>query len=123
MSDVLVVDDDTATCRTVARLLRAFGHPAQCMESGSAVLRHLATAPPPKLILLDVMMPEVDGLAVLRAIRREPATAGVPVVMYTALSDPGVRREAERIGVEGYIVKGQMDFTEIYNQIRPFVDA
>ena len=122
MSDVLVVDDDTATCRTMARLLRAFGHPSECLASGSAALRHLASDPPPKLILLDVMMPGIDGLAVLRAIRREPALAGVRVVMYTALSDPEIRREAERLGVQGYIVKGRMDFGEIYEQIRPHVE-
>ena len=122
MSDVLVVDDDAATCRTVARLLRAFGHPSQCLESGSAVLRYLANDTPPKLILLDVMMPGIDGLAVLRAIRGEPSLASIRVVMYTAISDVAIRQEAERLGIQGYIVKGRMDFDELYDHIRPYVE-
>ena len=85
-------------------------------------MNYLARQEPPKLILLDVMMPGVDGLSALRAIRRELALAGVPVVMYTALSEPDVRREAEQLGVQGYIVKGRMAFHEIYDQVRRYVE-
>ena len=65
-------------------------------------------------------MPDVDGMAVLRAIRSTPALGDVPVVMFSALSDPAVRDEAWRLGAQGYVVKGG-EWSHLYEQIRQYV--
>jgi CheY-like chemotaxis protein len=120
MSDVLVVDDDATIRRVLARLLRSSGHPADCVAGGADALRYLAADQLPKLILLDVMMPEIDGMALLRVIRGEPRLSGVPVVMCSALSDQATRDEARRLGAQGYVVKGG-EWPDLYDQIRPYV--
>jgi CheY-like chemotaxis protein len=120
MPDVLVVDDDPTTCRVVARLLRASGQPAQCVPGGADALRYLATDKAPKVILLDVMMPDIDGMALLRVIRSRAGLRDVPVVMFSALSDAAVQDEARRLGAQGYVVKGG-EWSALYEQIRQYV--
>ena len=89
MGTVLVVEDHPDTCRMMARLLAAFGHRADCALSGEAALAHLAAAAaPPDVVLLDAMMPGMDGVEVLRRLRADPRTARLPVVMCSAVSDP-----------------------------------
>lgn len=61
-------------------------------------------------------MPDIDGMALLRVIRREARLGGVPVVMFSALSDPAVRDEARRLGAQGYVVKGRLERSELYEQ-------
>jgi CheY-like chemotaxis protein len=121
MTDVLVVDDDETICRTLSRLLRASGLPSQCIASGEAVLRYLADDPTPRLVLLDVMMPGIGGLAVLKAIRDEPRLSAVPVVMYSAISDASVQEEARRLGARDYIVKGRLEWPQFYEQIQQYL--
>src|SRR3954452_18383941 len=80
--DVLVVDDSPDTCKAIKRLLRTAGHSAACLPDGHAALEYLADRKP-GVVLLDLMMPGIDGMEVLRRIRREPALADLPVVLYT----------------------------------------
>jgi len=105
---VLVVDDNPDTCELLARLLRRCGHEADCQTTARGALDVLAADDGnlPDLIILDVMMPGTSGMEVLKSVRREPRTAAVRVVMFTALSDPKTRAEAQRLGAIGYVVKG-----------------
>ena len=121
MAEVLVVDDDESICRTLARLLRASGLPSQCLPSGQAALEYLATDSAAKLVLLDVMMPGIDGLTVLKAIRAEPRLTALPVVMYSAISDSSVQQEAERLGASGYIIKGRLEWPQLYEKIQQYL--
>jgi PleD family two-component response regulator len=121
MADVLVVDDDETICRTLARLLRASGLPSHCLPSGEDVLRYLADDASPKLVLLDVMMPGIGGLAVLKAIRDEPRLSALSVVMYSAISDASVQDEARRLGAHGYIIKGRLEWPQLYEQIQQYL--
>lgn len=60
----------------------------------------------PDVVLLDVMMPDVDGFGVLTAIRSDPRIARTPVVMYSALSDEKTRNRAQEAGATDYLIKG-----------------
>jgi putative two-component system response regulator len=62
---------------------------------------------------MDVMMPGMSGLDVLTAVRADPATAGVPVVMYSAVTDPAVRRRAMDLGAVDYLVKSRASYDEL----------
>ena len=116
MARILVVDDETTTCRTIARLLRTEGHEASCATGGAKALEQLSHAQKPDLVILDLMMPPPDGLDVLEAIRHDQRLLEVPVVIYTAASDPQTRERALRLGASDYLNKG-LGWTLLYTQI------
>src|SRR5687768_12285488 len=121
MATVLIVDDHLDTCRPLARLLRHLGHNGICLGSGEEALDYLK-GPLPDLMLLDIMMPGVDGMEVLRQIRCDPRTATLPVVMFSAVSDPQYRAHALAKGANDYWLKAGFDFDELKRRIDSFVD-
>src|SRR5881394_445503 len=86
MANVLIVDDDPNACRPLARLLEISGHHAFVVHDGRAALSMLDRLRP-DMILLDVMMPGMDGVQVLKTIRQHPLHKDLPVVVYSAISD------------------------------------
>jgi CheY-like chemotaxis protein len=81
---VLIVEDDAATRAALLLLLQAEGH-ATAAADGREALAYLRSAkPPPCLVLLDLMMPVMDGWQFLTERHREPALADIPVVVFTA---------------------------------------
>ena len=110
MASVLVVDDHPDLCALLVRLIRLFGHDAACVLDGAAALARVRGDDPPDLVILDVMMPGMDGFAVLAAVRADAATRAVPVVMYTAVADPDSRERALAMGATDYVVKSLTDF-------------
>ena len=109
---VLVVDDEPAVRESLGRTLRFEGYDvveaADGVDALDAVEKHS-----PDLVILDVMMPRIDGLDVLRAVRSNPRTAGVPVVMFTAAGEGELRDHAMRQGATGYWVKGSLDLMQL----------
>ncbi len=99
---ILVVDDDDG-CREIAsRLLERAGYRTRRAESGPACLR-IALAEPIDVILLDVMMPEMDGFAVCEALRA--AGKRIPVILLTARDDMDTRLEGMHLGVSEFLTK------------------
>lgn len=101
---ILVVDDQPENLTVIGSLLRP-NYRVRIANSGPAALRAAASAPRPDLILLDVMMPGVDGYAVLAQLKTNPVTAEIPVVFVTAL---GAEKDEERgleLGAVDYITK------------------
>ena len=120
MPDVLVVDDEPTVCRTLARLFRCEGHEAACANGGEEALRLLGENGLPRLIVLDVMMPGTDGLAVLGRVRAAARTAAVPVVMYSAVDDAPTRERAMQLGAQGYVTKSG-GFAPLYQHVEQFL--
>lgn len=119
MADVLVVDDDEVAGRVVVLLLEQQGHRAVCRRSGRDALAFLA-AERPGLVLLDMLMPDMSGLELLRTLRGDERLRDVPVVMYTAISDPDVQQQAQALGARDYLVKGH-SWDEVYPQIEKHI--
>ena len=92
---VLVVDDTPDNLALMSDLLRDTCK-VRVANSGERALRLLGNGPPPDLILLDIMMPGMDGYAVIRALKANPQTRDIPVLFLTAKSEV----EDERIGLE-----------------------
>ena len=81
---VLVVDDTRENLTVIGQLLRPYYH-VRVANSGQRALQVAHTQPVPDIILLDVMMPEMDGYEVLAALRAAPETREIPVIFVTAL--------------------------------------
>ena len=118
MANVLIVDDDEDGCRPLGRLLEVVGHKAFFVHDGRAALELLDKVRP-DMILLDVMMPGLNGLDVLKAIRNHPQHKDLPVVVYSALNDKQTVDNALASGAQNYLVKSQADF----NQIRQCIES
>ena len=119
MARVLVVDDNHDACELLARILRRAGHDATCQTTAKAALDYLQTNTP-DVVIVDVMMPVMTGLDLLKAVRADPKTSAVAVVVYTALSDAKTRADAIRFGASGYVVKGN-GWTDLQAEIQKHI--
>lgn len=112
MASVLLVDDESEIARVLMALLKLTGHQGYYASSAREGLQFL-TEKSPSLVLLDIMMPEMDGIEMLSQMRHDPKLAAIPVIMYTGVDDPAVRLSAEKLGISAYLVKGRLDFAEL----------
>jgi len=104
MSSILIVEDDPDIAQLLEHYLRKAGHSVERLSSGSLVLpavRHR----PPDLVILDLMLPGMDGLLVCQAMRAEPATAAIPIIMLTARGDESDRVSGLELGADDYVTK------------------
>jgi CheY-like chemotaxis protein len=112
MSYVLVVDDDPDGRDAVARYLERSGHHVQCVPNGREALNALSETTP-DVVVLDVMMPELDGITFLEVIRCYLRWSSVPVILLTALpSGPHLDRAAE-YGVKHVFLKGDYRLADL----------
>jgi len=100
----MVVDDDPDTVSILARHLQREGFVAIEAISGTECLR-IVHEHRIDVILLDLMMPEMDGFQVCRALKQDPETAEIPVIMITARDDLDARAEGMRLGVSDFLAK------------------
>jgi DNA-binding response OmpR family regulator len=105
MAKILIVDDHVDTCEILRRLFQRAGWEATCVTDSTSV-PDAVRASECDAVLLDVMMPDLDGFGVLSAIRSNPTTADTPVVMYSALSDEETLMRALEAGADDYVCKG-----------------
>ena len=101
---VLVVDDEPDLLELIHYNLTKAGYDVACVLSGEEALAHVH-ASPPDLIVLDVLLPGLDGLEVCKALRRNPTTAGIPIVMLTARSEDADVVAGLELGADDYLTK------------------
>jgi DNA-binding response OmpR family regulator len=104
MARVLVVDDDSDINSALQSALRLGGYAAEGVETGAAALAACDRACP-DLVLLDLMLPDVDGVEVCRRLRASPPSARVPIVFLTARTDEATRVRGLAVGADDYVVK------------------
>ncbi|HVA84510.1 MAG TPA: response regulator [Candidatus Binataceae bacterium] len=104
LPQIMVVDDDADTVSILARHLQREGFVAIEAASGAECIK-LAREHPVDVILLDLMMPEMDGFQVCRKLKENPSTADIPVIMVTARDDLDARAEGMRLGVSDFLAK------------------
>ena len=122
MSRVLIVEDDPDVVALVKRWLERDGHEVEHAADGVAAAKALARYPMPQLVLLDVMLPKVDGFEVLRQIRAAPRTQGLPVVMVTSFSRDRDAARGRELGATDYVVKPLMEL-EFMKRLEPLLKA
>ena len=101
---IMVVDDDEDTVAILAHHLRREGFVPIPANSGTQCLK-LVHENEVDVILLDLMMPEMDGFEVVKALRDNPETAEIPIIMITARDDLDARAEGMRLGVSDFLAK------------------
>lgn len=102
--NILVVDDEPEVVELVEFNLRQAGFEVITAGAGEEAL-HLIRGANPHLVVLDVMMPGLDGLEVCRLLRRDPATSAIPVIMLTARASEADRIRGLEWGADDYVVK------------------
>jgi len=116
---ILVVDDNDGNREMVADYLRAKGYGVEAVSSGAEALDSLATGLP-AVILLDIQMPDLNGLEVIRRIRAEPGSASIPIIALTALAMPGDQERILQAGADIYLSK-PVRLSHLAQTIRAFV--
>jgi CheY-like chemotaxis protein len=119
---VLIVDDNADQGRPLALILRHSGYEAQFVTSGEAALMKVREEPV-GLMIVDMMMPGMNGLEVLRHVRDNPQTQNIPVVIYSACSEERQMARARNAGANDYWVKVSMRLDEICRRIEGYFDG
>lgn len=116
MSKIMVVEDDASLREIYSIRITAEGYEVVTAGDGEEALA-MAVREKPDLILSDVMMPKISGFDMLDILRSTPETAGIKVVMMTALSADDQRARGERLGADRYLVKSQVGIEDVVNTI------
>ena len=101
---ILIVDDDVQTLRLVGLMLERQGYKILAASNGTQAIG-MARSEHPDLILLDVMMPDVDGYGVARTLRKEPETTDIPILMFTAKAQVEDKIAGYESGADDYLTK------------------
>jgi two-component system cell cycle response regulator DivK len=115
MATVLVIEDNPANMKLASLLLRNAGHAVLCAVDAESGLT-LARADQPDLILMDIQLPGMDGLAATALLKQDPATAGIPVIALTAMAMKEDQEKTKVAGCDAYIAK-PLRFRELYAAI------
>ena len=113
---ILLVDDEPQNLKLLATMLEPEGYVVRLAASGRAALEAVAEDAP-DLILLDVMMPGMDGYEVTKALKSGAATARIPIIMVSAHSDRGARLRGLEAGAEDFLTK-PVDRGELWLRVR-----
>ena len=119
--NILIIDDDPSTTRLLEVLLRREGYNIQSENlSRNAIQSSKNFAP--NLIILDLMMPGIDGMTVCRDMKGDPELEDIPIIMFSAVNQPEVKDEARDAGINEYITK-PIHPNELKTRIRRWLDG
>ncbi|HET9370736.1 MAG TPA: response regulator transcription factor [Vicinamibacterales bacterium] len=104
MARVLVVEDNRDIAQLIQHVLERAGHVVELLSAGNEVIRRVQTQPP-DLVILDLMLPGLDGLLVCQALRNDEQTAGLPIIMLTARGEEADRVRGLELGADDYVTK------------------
>ena len=117
---VLLAEDDRFLRKAAETALKRHGFTVVAAVDGEEALR-LARAAPPDLVLLDLIMPRMQGFEVLRALKADPATAPIPVVILSNLGQDGDMKQAMDAGAAGYFVKANFSLQDLVKRVGELV--
>lgn len=114
---ILLVEDDTTLAEVYKSRLTLEGFEVQHVANGEIALS-TALEFKPDLIVLDAMMPKINGFDVLDILRNTPETTNIRVIMLTALSQAKDKQRANELGVDDYLVKSQVVISDVVERIK-----
>jgi two-component system cell cycle response regulator DivK len=120
MARILVIEDNQANMKLATLLLHDAAHTVLCAVDAETGLM-LARAEHPDLILMDIQLPGMDGLAATAMLKRDPATAAIPVIALTAMAMKADQERSEVAGCSAYIAK-PLRYRELHAAIDALLD-
>ena len=118
---IMVVDDNPVNMRLACALLRRNGYEVRTAEDAREALALLRTVHP-HLILMDIQLPDIDGLTLTRRLKADPATQDIVIVALTAFAMKGDEQKARDAGCNGYIPK-PLETRTFINTVKRFLEA
>jgi len=118
---ILVVDDDEDSRTLLAHLLKREGYEVATAIDGQDAVEKLPDTSI-DVLLLDVMMPRMDGFAVCEALKKDPKTASLPVILLTARDDMETRANGMKLGVSDFLAK-PVNKQELFQRVRTQIEA
>jgi two-component system cell cycle response regulator DivK len=115
MARVLIVEDNPANMKLSSLLLHNAGHSVLCAVDAETGLT-MARADKPDLILMDIQLPGMDGLAATALLKQDPETAAIPIIALTAMAMKADQKKSEVAGCDAYIAK-PLRYQELYAAI------
>jgi CheY-like chemotaxis protein len=112
MASILIVDDNSDACEGIAKLLRVGGHGVTCVPNGRDALLEVLSKPP-DVVLLDLLMPDMDGPSFLQVVRLYLKMHSLPVVVLTGFTDSPMIERVLHLGVNSVLVKGKASSNDI----------
>jgi two-component system, OmpR family, phosphate regulon response regulator PhoB len=116
-SKILLVEDDQNLAEAYETRMGAEGFTVKRCDNGESALQ-MALDFKPDLILLDIMMPQIDGFDVLDILRNTPDTRNIKIVVLSALSQPSDIERAKQLGADDYLIKSQAVISDVMSRIR-----
>lgn len=113
----MIVEDDALLCRALAAAFSGEGFQTECVGNGLEV-EEAVKKQAPDLILLDLILPGLDGFAVLKQLKSETKTASIPVVIISNLGSAADVKSAKSLGAEAYFIKANSEISQIIDYVK-----
>lgn len=120
---ILLVEDDFFISDMYQKKLREAGYAVEMARDGESAIKFLEEQGLPMLILLDIMLPGLNGIEILRQMRQDERWKGVPVMLLTNLSEREYMEQAKALGAIDYIVKSQLTPTDVIGKVRTHLET
>jgi DNA-binding response OmpR family regulator len=115
---ILLVDNNPDTLKILTVILQGEGYAIDTAVDGEAALTRISEAPP-QMILLDIMLPKLNGIDVCRKLKKDTATRHIPVIIMTAKSNDEAKKGVVSAGADSYLLK-PFDPVDLVKQVKKF---
>jgi len=122
MTKILLAEDDVFIGEIYATVLKKEGFDVRTAQDGEEALVLARNNTDAELMLLDIMMPKLNGVEVLRQLKADPATKDLPIILLTNLSDDNIIQEALHLGAVAYLIKVRFTPQAVVEKIREFLE-
>ena len=122
MAKILVVEDEELLSSIIVRELANAGHDVKAAYNGEEAIQHAGSADAPELILLDLIMPKMDGFQVLESLKKDPKTTAIPVVVLSNLGQKEDIEKAKSSGAFDYMVKINFAPKEVCAKVKEIME-
>ena len=120
VTKVLLVEDDVLLRELYSTILGKAGYSLLVAEDGEAAMDVIENNAGIKLILLDIMLPKVNGIEVLKQLKSNLSTEKIPVLLLSNLTEESIVQEALKMGAVGYMVKVRLTPKEVIQKVQEF---
>lgn len=120
MSKILIIEDDPFLLKLYDEILKSAGYEVDIAEDGDTGKKKIKSSRP-DLVLLDIMLPKINGLDLLEEVRSKADTKDIKVIIVTNLASEEDHARAEKLGVSKYMIKTEYDPNQIVDAIKEIV--